>query len=358
VVLGEAPPLTTAQGNVEVCTAGFSDPVQGVDGKQHRLYHFATSAAGVSELLSCRFSALRDFHITLSPRGLDFPSRYVFRDMNKECNARIRSQELLQYLQMLLNSVDVAMAGQVTMSHMLHQSLSCSPAMAAGLMALGGARQLAEQQRQQAQAARLAEIRRQQIADRDFAQNVNHMGMALTMLFPRQLNFQLRTNMFSWRDSVRVQGPGDLDWFSMLRTSPLFSLGDTEVIANLAGEPMLALHRQFRFMHYEYRLERTGLGMMRIPLCVITRYHQLFAPATYAIQMLTPSFGGNIVCEGRWFEDFALYQNGIPACRISRRVWSFPECYDVCIEPNCDVLLFLGLACAIDHIHHEIEKRR
>mmetsp|Transcript_80423 Transcript_80423/g.155391 ORF Transcript_80423/g.155391 Transcript_80423/m.155391 type:complete len:248 (+) Transcript_80423:585-1328(+) len=246
----------------------------------------------------------------------------------------------------------------MTMSHMLHQALSCSPAMAAGLLALGGARQLAEQQRQQAEAARLAEIRRQQIADRDFAQNVNHVGTALTMLFPRQVHFQLRTNMFSWRDNVTIQGQGGLDWFSMLRTSPLFSLGDTQVIANLAGEPMLALHRQFSFMHYEYRLERTGLGMMRVPLCAITRYPQLFAPATYAIQMLAPSFGGNITCEGRWFEDFVLYQNGMPACRISRRLWSFPEYYDVCIEPNFDVLLFLGIACAIDHIHHEIEKRK
>jgi len=243
------------------------------------------------------------------------------------------------------------------MSHMLHHALSCSPALATGLTALGSARQLAEQQRQQAQAARLAETRRQQIADRDFAQQVNHMGTALTMLFPRQLNFELRTNMFSWRDNVRIKGPGGLEWFGMLQASPLFSMNDTQVIATLAGEPLLVLHRQFRFMHYEYRLERTGLGMLRLPICVITRYHQLFAPASYAIQMLAPSFGGNITCEGRWFEDFLLYQSGIPACRISKRMWSFPECYDVCIEPNFDVLLFLGIACAIDHIHHDIEKR-
>merc|ERR1712232_1437663 len=119
-------------------------------------------------------------------------------------------------------------------------------------------------------------------------------GAALTMLFPRQISFELRSNMFSWRDQVRIKGPGELDWFSMLRTSSVFSLNDTEVIATLAGEPLLALHRQFRFMHYEYRLERIGSGGMRLPLCVITRYHQLFAPATYDIQLLAPSFGGGI----------------------------------------------------------------
>merc|ERR1740121_3017305 len=106
---------------------------------------------------------------------------------------------------------------------------------------------------------------------------------------------------------------------------------DTEVIANTAGEPLLALHRQFRWMHYEYRLERVTASMQSLPLCLVTREPQMFAPGTYTVQMLAPSFGGPIACQGRWFEDFVLYQDGQVACRVARRPWSFPECYDVII---------------------------
>merc|ERR1712232_1468643 len=106
---------------------------------------------------------------------------------------------------------------------------------------------------------------------------------------------------------------------------------DSEVIATRAGEPLLALHRQFRWMHYEYRLDRVASGMNIFPLCTVTRIPQLFAPATYTIQMVAPSFGGQIHCQGQWFEDFVLFQEGVPACRIQRRRWSFPECYDVLI---------------------------
>merc|ERR1719162_1443265 len=141
------------------------------------------------------------------------------------------------------------------------------------------------------------------------------------MLFPGQLSFELRSKMFSWREQVNIKGPGGLEWFSMLRASSAFafSWNDTQVIGNLAGEPMLSLRSQFRMMHYEYRLERLGLDGLRIPLCVITRHWQLFAPATYEIQLLTPAFGGAITCQGRWFNDFVMYQAGAPACRIQKR---------------------------------------
>ena len=165
----------------------------------------------------------------------------------------------------------------------------------------------------------MAAIQQQQMVDMEFAQNVNRqpiaLGQAATMFYPRLFTFELRSKMFSWCDQVTIKGPGGFDWFSMLRANSVFSMLDIEVIATRAGEPVLALHRQFRWMHYEYRLKRVTAGMGRIPLCVVTRQPQFLAPATYSIEMLAPSFGGYITCQGRWREDFVIYQGGPYAIR-------------------------------------------
>jgi len=342
-------------------------------------YIFKVVAAGIEETIQFRFSALRAVHDTLIQRSdLAFPSQHVFRDMVKTKNADLRSKEFEQYLQALFNKCDVA--GSVITNPVLHETLKCSKVLVQALSAVAAVRQQAEagrreeairQQRQQqaeadarrrAEAARLEAIRQQQVADRKLAQNANKIasGQVTALVFPRPLTFELRSGMFLLRSTGRltIKGPGGFDWFSMLRTSSIFSKRDTEVIATCANEPVLALHRQFRWMHYEYRLERVASNMSRVPMCVVTRELQLFAPATYTIQTSDQTFGGAITCEGQWFEDFVLRQGGKPACRIRRRGWSVPKCYDVVIQPQCDVLLFLGIACAIDHIHHEIEERR
>lgn len=345
-------------GAVSVRAEGFTDPIH-EGGKPHRDYFFVISIGVISERVQCRFSDLRrEFSCV---QGVDFPSRYFFSDMNTPANARSRSSELHHYLQQVLNMTDLQSGGQVTLNPSVHSVLKLSPSLAQAMANVGAARATALQLRLEAEEAARRAIRAQQMADADFAQRVNHMaaapGQAVTMLFPRQLNFELRNKMFSWRDQVKINGPGGIEWFSMLRASSIFSMLDTEVIATLSGEPLLALHRQFRWMHYEYRLERLGAGQIRVPLCVVTREWQFFGPATYNVVLLGPSFGGAITCQGRWLEDFVLYQQGMPASTVRRRRFSIPECYDVTIEPNRDVLLFLGVACAIDHIHHEIEEQ-
>ena len=43
---------------------------------------------------------------------------------------------------------------------------------------------------------------------------------------------------------------------------------------------------------------------------------------------------------------------------VDKQLFSFTDKYHVHISPNTDVLLFLGIACAIDRIHHEVEDER
>merc|ERR1711920_20872 len=95
-------------------------------------------------------------------------------------------------------------------------------------------------------------------------------------------------------------------------------------------------------------------GATGLPFCVVTRELSMFAPATYTVRMLTLRCGGTVTCTGKWPEDLALFQNGVPACHIRRRAWGYPDCHDVIVEPQHDVLLFLGIAC----VHHRTERRR
>jgi len=166
--------------------------------------------------------------------------------------------------------------------------------------------------------------------------------------------------MFSWSDAVDITGPGDLPWFKMVRRTPLFSFRDTLVITNLAGEPLLLLKKQFRWMHYEYRLERVTRSSEVVPLAVITREPQFFAAATYSIQLNTKHSAGQIGCEGRWRDRFTFHEKqGVPSCIVNwRGPFSWRDTFDVAVEANKDVLLYVGIACAIDHIHHEIDKSR
>jgi uncharacterized protein YxjI len=42
---------------------------------------------------------------------------------------------------------------------------------------------------------------------------------------------------------------------------------------------------------------------------------------------------------------------------VSKKIFAFADTYDVVIAPQMDVLLYLGIATAIDRIHHEVEER-
>ena len=172
------------------------------------------------------------------------------------------------------------------------------------------------------------------------------------MLFPRPLTFEL-LNKSSRR--VAVKGPGGLEWFE------LFGSSDFSLFRTLSREPLLALRRQPRCLHYEYNLERRTQGGGRVRLCSITRERHLNPfrlPAT-TVQLFAPSFGGPITCQGQWLENFVLIQDGVQACTVrwQRPLWSTSFCYDVVIAPQRDVLLFLGLACAIDCIDQTIERK-
>jgi len=154
----------------------------------------------------------------------------------------------------------------------------------------------------------------------------------------------------------------------MLRTNPsLFGelLQNCQfVIATMRGEPLLLLQERFSWMNYQYDLfrldPRTG---GQVPVCRIIRQWTFFAITDqYVVQLFGPAAHGSaaVHCTGRWPNQFELRVGGspLPSASVRKQIFSLTDTYHVVVAPGMDVLLFIGIACAIDRIHHEVEDER
>jgi len=131
-------------------------------------------------------------------------------------------------------------------------------------------------------------------------------------------------------------------------------------ITTMGGEPLLVLQENFRWMNYEYDLfrldPRTGA---HVPVCRIVRAWTLFdARDHYVIQHFNVGLHGPVACSGSWFNHFTLTAGGVLAASVEKRVFAITDTYRVRVAPQMDVLLFVGIACAIDRIHHEVEDEK
>ena len=355
-------------------------PAKGPGEKPHREYRFRFSAEeqAVHEI-QIRFSELRAKMVSgigssLWKGRLSFPMRGLFFQnyTTNESNVSKRSRALHKYLQTLLNLPD---EGSIIGSNALHEALSF-PQEARSLLARIGQKryQIAEAARE-AERQRIAAIKRQQQEDCNFAQTFNNVvrnaqnvapGQLTTISFPRPQRFELRNKMFGFGDAT-IKGPGDLPWFRMQRTNPsFFGFGEIFkschfVISNMSGEPLLALEESFSWMDYKYDLFRFDPKTnMQIPVCRIRRHWTMFSfNDNYSVQLYGPMAHHPVVqCNGRWPNKFTLLSGGNAVATVEKQIFSFTDKYHVQIAPNQDCLLFLGIACAIDRIHHEVEDER
>ena len=120
-------------------------------------------------------------------------------------------------------------------------------------------------------------------------------------------------------------------------------------VANLVLAPF--------FCAAQFRVDpRSGA---RVPVCRIIRQWTLFNPVDqYVIQHFNHFLTGHVECYGSWPAQFTLTANGAVVCRVEKQLFSFTDKYRVHIAPHTDCLLFVGIACAIDRIHHEVEDER
>lgn len=102
---------------------------------------------------------------------------------------------------------------------------------------------------------------------------------------------------------------------------------------------------------------RTGA---HVPVCRVVRRWTLFEPCDhYVIQHYSNvGLNGPVACSGSWLNQFTLTAGGVVAASVDKKLFSLTDTYRVRIAPQMDVLLFVGVACAIDRIHHEVEDER
>ena len=168
-------------------------------------------------------------------------------------------------------------------------------------------------------------IAAQQKADCHLAQTFNHLvrngpplmpGQITTITFDHKQTFELRNRAWGY-GSADIKGPGDLPWFQVLRTNQNGYLWSemckncSFAIANMNGEPLLAMQEQFSWSNYIYDLYRYDPHRpgVQIPVCRITRkwtYGSL--TDRYVVELLGPMAYHHppVSCSGRWPNQFTL----------------------------------------------------
>jgi len=281
-----------------------------------------------------------------------------------------RGQDIQRFLQEILNADD---AGGVIGDPRLHTALfivTGSPIHSV-LLEIAAERRRAADAARAAEAARLAAIAQQQLEDAHLAQTFNQQlayanlppGALSTITFPRPQTFELRNRFWGWGDAT-IKGPGGHPWFRLSRSNPsifgeMFKNAHF-TITTMAGEPLLAMQENFRWMNYEYDLFRIDpRTRAHIPICRVVRQWTFFAfTDQYVVQHFNHFLTGPVECHGRWPNQFALHVGGGLAAQVNKQFFSFTDTYNVEVSPNVDCLLFIGIACAIDRIHHEVEDAR
>ena len=370
-----APPADT---RIAVTTTGFRLVADGA--KPFRQYHFLLSANGSTHAVGGRFSVLeKSLRDKTDPdwsaaSSAYFPSFGFFSDMiHNEANVQSRAEDLRAYLDRLLNLPDEGRLVSSAAFHTRALGLNASDAFTQVLKSIGTERRRRADAARAAAAAEQAAILKQQHDDCAFAQTFNSRlayanmppGGLTTITFPRPMTFELRNRMWGWGDA-RIKGPGGLPWFHMQRTNAslfgeLFKNANF-VITTMSGEPLLMLQERFRWMNYEYDLFRVDPRThAAIPVCKIVRSWTMFAITdVYNITLFGPGIHGAcpVQCAGRWPNRFTLHTNGAGAAQVNKRIFALMDTYHVEVAAGSDVLLYLGIACAIDRIHHEVEDER
>jgi len=285
----------------------------------------------------------------------------------------MRAQELQKYLQLQLNTHD---EGSVVGSDKTFVALGVASSEAVqALTAVAAARKEAANAARAAEAQRQAADRAQQQADCQHAQEFNTLvaysnipiGQLTTITYPKKQRFELRNRWWGWGDAY-INGEGDLPWFQLRRTNPsmfgeMFKNAQFN-ICTARGEPLLLMQEQFRWASYEYILYRIDPRNPRHPIqvCRVVREwgNNLFHVTDQYDVHLSPAMAGlgSIQCHGRWPNQFTIANNGVPVATIDKQFFSWTDKYHILIAPNNDLLLYMGIACAIDRIHHEVEDNR
>jgi hypothetical protein len=135
-------------------------------------------------------------------------------------------------------------------------------------------------------------------------------------------------------------------------------------LCTLSGEPLLVMQEHFSWLSYVYVLHRYVPATNTLITLATVRGLHVAARDVYEVEM-APGLAASmrISCAGEWPARSVLTQHApgqpgpVEAAVVERVLFSAVESYRVTLAPGADVLLYLGIAAAIDRIHHEIEEK-
>jgi len=363
--------------------AGDSCLIPDDNGKQRRHYTLVLMVDGVSVHTAVdRYSKFRHQLPLIgwfTPGDpLPFPPKYPMRDytLNKK-NVAKRHKELVSFFQTFLNQHNEweLLRSQDVMTALGIASDGTSDKAHRAFLSVASARQEVADRKRAMVAAHNARIAQQQSENCSHAQTFNQMvaysdiplGRFTTIAFPEVLRFELSNRWWSFGDA-NMKGPGGHPWFRMQRTNPalfgeMFKNASFN-ICTMRGEPLMLLQENFHWASYEYNLYRIDPRDPARPVhaCKIFReWGANFLSYTdqYDIFLTQATqHEGRLYCSGRWPSQFTLRSGSDIRAKVNKEMFTFTDKYQVDIAAGADCLLFIGIACAIDRIHHEVESKK
>jgi len=286
----------------------------------------------------------------------------VLRDMNSESNAELRSDEILQYLKALLNSVDRDLSGSITRNGLW--SMQLTPVLVPALKALGAAR------RQAGRLKEMSEVSNARDAETCFGDNersaatlpqecqkqsVGRAEELSTHTDPICVNSELAQQASTWdtftiKDRlVSLHGTQHIEWKGE-RWLKVRRTGDLRFVTSMDDRPLLSLTK-FRAErgHHECQVARyaDGSEAAPTPVCTLVRTRDL----VYSVELAGPS--PRLTIKHRGVDALDIVQSDLLVCRIQRRAPSelfsthSDGFYVYARGSTDDKLLYLALAAAI-----------
>lgn len=354
-------------------------PLIGVSGSkkrnQHRRYDFEFFELGSAQpfhAMRIRYSHLRERISRVSTAA--FPGKGLIGDYTfNEALVAKRGEALRRYLELILNG-DVKLHQHDTST--FHEVLELNPnainiVQAAITASSPGLKDKSNHH--------------DRSADYVIAQNFNRPRSSSTisdgskskistvngiLIFPYSQKFELRSKSWEQKNS-HISGPGGNPWFAFKRLHP--ELGPDLVfkrchflITSIPGDPLIAIEETFSNRNYKstvYRLEPGPVGIKDTAIAEIKRSWGMRDDpnkAAYAASIFA-SNSDPIQCIGSWPSNFALKAKGKSIAAIDKQhlgKFTWTEKYQVKITQNQDVMLVLGLICAIDRIHSAVQEAK
>lgn len=208
--------------------------------------------------------------------------------------------------------------------------------------------------------------------DRNKAQKFNSIALSAEdsiLAYRHKQQFQLRHR--SWKEcevSAKIYGPDGRPWFELARTGDISAAAlfkaDQFAICTLSGENIMLLQETLHSDRYEYLLFRVhGQTRHQDPICRViydlrkNSCWTIGGDKEFDIKLNITGDTDKVHCSGP-SEKRTLQVQGHKCAVLEKPLCSCTGKYNITIGANTDVLLFLGIACAIDRVEREVDSKR